>query len=107
LLAVALALVNAKDGLLLIDGLDNGLHYSVQEPLWRWLMQGAQRRGVQVFATAHNWDCVAAFQQAAGATADTDAMLVCLEREAENPITARTLAGPELAGQTRESLGVC
>jgi len=106
-LAVALALVNASDGLLLVDGIDNGLHYSTQEPLWRWLMQVAQRREVQVFATAHTWDCVAAFQQAASANPDTDAMLVCLEHEPEGPIRGRALDGAELADLTRESLGVC
>jgi len=106
-LAVALALVNASDGLLLVDGIDNGLHYSAQEPLWRWLMQVAQRREVQIFATAHTWDCVAAFQQAASANPDTDAILVCLEREPEGPIRGRALGGAELADLTRESLGVC
>jgi hypothetical protein len=107
LLATALALVNASDGLLLVDGIESDLHFSTQEPLWRWLMQASPRRETQVFATAHTWDCVAAFQQAASANPDSDAVLVCLEQGPEGLIRGRTLAGPELANVTRESLGVC
>jgi hypothetical protein len=50
---------------------------------------------------------VAAFQQAARANPDVDALLVCLEHGPEGPIMARTLAGAELAEVTREHLGVC
>jgi hypothetical protein len=70
-------------------------------------MQASPRRETQVFATAHTWDCVAAFQQAASANPDSDAVLVCLEQGPEGLIRGRTLAGPELASLTRESLGVC
>jgi AAA15 family ATPase/GTPase len=31
--AISLALVNAKDGILLIDEFENGLHYSIQEDI--------------------------------------------------------------------------
>jgi hypothetical protein len=106
-LTIALALVNASDGLLLVDGIEDGLHASVQAPLWGWLMQVAQRREVQVFATAHSWDCIEAFQQAARDNPESDAVLVCLDRAQEGDISARTLAGPELDSLTRESLGTC
>jgi AAA15 family ATPase/GTPase len=65
LLGIALALVNAKDGLLLVDEIENGLHYSIQTDLWRLIFQLAQKLNVQVFATSHSWDCIRSFQQAA------------------------------------------
>jgi len=41
-----------------------GLYYSVQATVWRLLIAAAQRREIQIFATTHSWDCVAAFQEA-------------------------------------------
>ena len=53
MLGIALALVNSKDGLLLIDEIDNGVHYSVQPDLWRLIFEGARRMNVQVFVPLH------------------------------------------------------
>ena len=58
---IMLALVNAKDGVLLIDEFENGLHWTVQESVWRVLFQMAARLNVQVFCTTHSRDCIKAF----------------------------------------------
>jgi predicted ATPase len=58
---IMLALVNAKDGVLLIDEFENGLHWTVQESVWRVLFQMAARLNVQVFCTTHSRDCINAF----------------------------------------------
>lgn len=65
LFAIALALVNAKNGVLLVDEIENGLHYSIQPKVWQLIFQVAQRLNVQVFATTHSSDCVRAFQHTA------------------------------------------
>ncbi|HEU5227866.1 MAG TPA: AAA family ATPase, partial [Ktedonobacteraceae bacterium] len=65
MLGIALALVNAENGILLIDEIENGLHYSIQTDLWRLIFQVSQRLNIQVFATSHSWDCIEAFQKAA------------------------------------------
>jgi predicted ATPase len=62
---ILLALLNARDGLLLIDEFENGLHYTVQPPLWNLIFKLANELNVQVFATTHSWDGVTAFEQAA------------------------------------------
>ena len=36
----ALALVHAKGGLLLLDEIDNGIHYSLQESVWTFISRG-------------------------------------------------------------------
>ncbi len=59
--AIALAMVNAEGGFLLIDEFDNGLHYTVQESLWKVIFFLAQKLNVQVFATTHSLDCMYAF----------------------------------------------
>ncbi len=78
-LGISLALVNAKDGILLIDEFENGIYYSVQPDLWRLIFQVARRLNVQVFATTHSWDCIEGFQKAANADKQTEGLLIRLE----------------------------
>ena len=57
MLGLALALSNAKGGVLLVDEIDTGLHYSVMENMWRMVSERAIALDVQVFATTHSRDC--------------------------------------------------
>lgn len=57
MLSLALALVSARDGVLLVDEIDTGLHYSTLTQLWRLVLGVAERLNVQVFATTHSSDC--------------------------------------------------
>jgi hypothetical protein len=67
-------------GLLLIDEVENGIHYTVLPRLWRFLFQAAKIRNVQVFATTHSWDCIKGFQIAAAQEPEVSCMLVRLGR---------------------------
>ena len=78
-LGIALALVNARNGILLIDEFENGIHYTVQPDLWQLIFQVARRLNVQVFATTHSWDCIEGFQKAAQADNQNEGMLIRLE----------------------------
>ena len=57
ILGLALALANAKGGVLLVDEIDSGLHYSVMEKMWRMVNERSKELAVQVFATTHSRDC--------------------------------------------------
>ena len=92
LFGVALALANSKDGFLLIDEAENGIHHTLQRDFWRMVLLTAQANNVQVFATTHSWDCVAGFAQAAVATEDVTGALVRLERDGEH---TRAVTYPE------------
>jgi hypothetical protein len=61
---IIVALVNAKDGLLLIDEFENGLHWSVQPKVWDIVFHLSERLNVQVFATTHSRDCIEGFDTA-------------------------------------------
>lgn len=63
ILSIILALVNCENGCLLIDEIDNGLHYSVQENLWRVIFDLAKKLNIQVFATTHSNDCINSFTE--------------------------------------------
>ena len=57
MLGLALALSNAKGGVLLVDEIDTGLHFSVMEKMWGMISERAAALDVQVFATTHSRDC--------------------------------------------------
>jgi predicted ATPase len=57
MLGIALSLARAQGGILLVDEIDTGLHYSVMADMWRMVLQTAVRLDVQVFATTHSRDC--------------------------------------------------
>ena len=58
LLALSLALIQAANGVLLIDEIDAGLHWTVMEDMWRLVIDTARKSSVQVFATTHSADCI-------------------------------------------------
>ncbi|MEZ2225427.1 ATP/GTP-binding protein [Microcoleus sp.] len=61
---IIVALVNARNGLLLIDEFENGLHWSIQPKVWDIVFQLSERLNVQVFATTHSRDCIKGFYDA-------------------------------------------
>ena len=61
LLGVAMAMLDSQHGIVLIDEIENGLHYSVQQKLWDAVFNWATALDVQVFATSHSNECIKAF----------------------------------------------
>lgn len=105
MLSIALALVNARDGLLLIDEIENGLHYLVQKDLWDLIFKLARRLNVQVFATTHSWDCIEGFQEIAREEQDAESVLTRLQG-GKDGIEAITYDKEELCIATRERIEV-
>jgi AAA15 family ATPase/GTPase len=60
-LLMAIALVSAKDNILLIDEVETGLHYSILEKIWDIIFNYSEKLNVQVFATTHSHDAIKAF----------------------------------------------
>ena len=64
LFEILLSLVNAKNGILLIDELENGLHYKIHPQVWDLIFRLSEKLNVQIFATTHSWDCIRGFKAA-------------------------------------------
>ena len=60
LLVVNLNAYEARNGILLIDEIDNGLHHSSLDLLWKSLIRSAINYDVQVAATTHSYECIKA-----------------------------------------------
>ncbi len=77
LLSMALAFHQARDGMILIDEVENGLHYSALKDVWKDLNSLSQEFDVQVFATTHSYECMVAARDAYASMEDND---LCIHR---------------------------
>lgn len=89
LLGISMALAQCQNGILIIDEIEIGLHYSILPDVWKLIFKTAKELNVQVFATTHSKDCVEAFSDAAEESPE-DGMLIRLERQGEE-IVAKTI----------------
>ena len=80
LFGIALALANSRNGLLLIDEVENGIHHSIQTKFWTMALQAAQIYNVQVLATTHSRDAVVGFARAIQDLEYPDGVYIRLEK---------------------------
>jgi predicted ATPase len=80
LLSIALCLVRTQSGILLVDEIDTGLHYTVMADMWRLVMATAKRLNVQVVATTHNRDCYESLAAIARADIDVEDSDISIQR---------------------------
>lgn len=59
------SIYQCKGGVVLIDELSNGFHYSVMKDMWKIVIRAAIKNDVQIFATTHDADSIRGFQKAA------------------------------------------
>jgi hypothetical protein len=101
-LAVLLAITNATEGYVLVDEIENGLHYSVMKDVWKAIGQAARAANVQVFATTHSWECVRYAHEAFSEDGPYDLRLHRLDRVGEE-IQVATYAQDSLGYATEMS----
>jgi hypothetical protein len=84
LLSILLAIASAPGGVVLVDEIENGLHYTVMTDVWRAINQAAERFDTQVFATTHSWECIRAAHDAFSAVDGYDLRLIRLDRTGDD-----------------------
>ena len=63
---IFLGISDVAGGLILIDEIENGIHYSALEKVWSAIADAATQFNVQVFATTHSFECMEAAHRALG-----------------------------------------
>lgn len=92
LLSLALAMFEARGGLILVDELENGLHHTVLEPVWQRLQALAKACDVQLIATTHSSECLSAAMRAFRCSSPTDLTIHRLDERHGEPFVATFLA---------------
>jgi AAA15 family ATPase/GTPase len=63
-LTMALILATKETNVLLVDEVGSGIHYSVQDNLWDFLIKASELYDCQIIATTHCYDTIKAFNNA-------------------------------------------
>ena len=72
MLAIASIIFECRNGVVLIDEVSNGFHYSVMTNLWKVIIKAAHDNNVQVFATTHDLDSIKGLSRAIAETEGLD-----------------------------------
>ena len=80
LFGIALALANSRNGLLLIDEVENGIHHTLQQRFWKLALRAAEQSNAQVIATTHSRDAVVGFARAIQDLEYADGVYIRLEK---------------------------
>jgi len=62
-IAILCAIWASKDGFLLIDEIENGIHYTNYPKLWQLIFQASAEANCQLFITSHSKECIEAFNE--------------------------------------------
>ncbi len=62
--SLMLAISTTENGIVLIDEVENGLHYSVQTRVWQAIAEAVRACNVQIFATTHSYEMILAAHEA-------------------------------------------
>jgi AAA15 family ATPase/GTPase len=85
------SLVDARDGVIFIDEIENGLHHSVLASVWKTLAKVARQFNVQIFATTHSLEAIYAAHEVFRSEGAYDFQLLRLDQnEKTGKITAVT-----------------
>ncbi len=90
LMRLILAIGHAPGGIVLIDEIENGFHYSILPDVWKAISIAARDFNVQVFATTHSIEMIRAAHEAFKDEESYDFRLHRLDRDAQNQISAVT-----------------
>jgi hypothetical protein len=85
---ILIAVASAKNGIVLIDEIENGVHYSVLDKLWEATAEFAERFNAQVFATTHSLECIKA-AHTVFAQREYAFRLFRLQREADRSVSSK------------------
>lgn len=88
----------SRDGLLLADEMENGIHYSVLRDVWRHARIWMRDWNVQFVATTHSAECIDAAMEAFADNPEDLAIHKLFENEDSGKIGAATFTGEALEG---------
>ncbi|MFZ2968035.1 MAG: AAA family ATPase [Sulfuricurvum sp.] len=80
LVSIVVSLFRCENGTLFIDELDNGIHYTQLDELWKIILTVSKEQNVQVFATTHSKECIESYARVAKKLADEEVTYSLLTR---------------------------
>lgn len=94
-IAILCAIWASQDGFLLIDEIENGIHYTNYPKLWKIIFQASKDANCQLFITTHSKECIEAFNEINAI--DEGAYFEFYKNLKKNKITAQKLDNQQLS----------
>lgn len=82
---VAMMLVH-RDGTIFIDEIENGIHYTKLDDMWRVILKLSRENSVQIFATTHSKECIESYARVAKELQEKEIAFVSLYKERDTQI---------------------
>ena len=83
-ISLILLILTSKDNIILIDEIDNGIHYTNLDKIWEIILKISKEQKVQVFATTHSKECIESYARVARKLEDEEITFIELcKREDE------------------------
>lgn len=106
-LSLANSIIEAKDGILLIDEIDTSIHYRFYKDIFSFLIKAANKFNVQLFITTHSEEAIKEILMTQDYATNTVAALdpitvVTLRKDKSGNVRARSMSGFEV--QTNQEL---
>lgn len=70
LMSLCISIMNRKNGIILIDELENGLHYSMYGKLWKMIDHISKTANCQVIVTTHSYELISSVKDSISETGD-------------------------------------
>lgn len=90
------SIIGEDADLLLIDEIENGLHWSALPQIWTGIREAVNKEDVQIFATTHSRECIEAAVEVFKGEPKDDLAVHRLERRADGEIHCVTMGEDEL-----------
>ena len=84
LASIVLAISSAKDGIILIDELENGIHYSAFPLFWKIIINHAKINNVQIIATTHSWELIQGVVKGTSSDLENDFAYMRIDKTEQN-----------------------
>ena len=81
-------LLTQKNSIILIDELENGIHYTNLDKLWKIILTISKQQNVQVFATTHSKECIESYARVVEELNDKNITFIKLGKNRKDEIKA-------------------
>ncbi len=93
LILICTSILSNPNGLILVDEMENGFHYSAHKKIWKAVYEAAKISNVQVIVTTHSYECIKGASEAMGE--NTDFGYIRLDNVSDN-IVAKSMNSKQL-----------
>jgi AAA15 family ATPase/GTPase len=100
-ISIICSLYACENGYLFIDEIDNGIHYTQLDKLWKIILAISKQQNVQVFATTHSKECIESYARVAKKLEDEEIRFIELGRD-NDKITSIVYEYDEIINQVEQ-----